>query len=107
MKTSIARRLACRKRRILKRLARANREKYERCAAEAGPVFDPAGVKYELAEKTRGIAYGGVGLMMKLAQETGLVEAIDRRLRLLKMHVPYHESDHVMNFVLNALCDAT
>ncbi len=107
MKTSIARRLACRKRRILQRLARANQEKYDRCAEEAGPVFDPAGVKYELAEKTRGIAYGGVGLMLKVAREVGLVEAIDRRLRLLKLHVPYHESDHVMNFALNALCDAT
>ena len=33
--------------------------------------------------------------------------AIDRRLRLLQMHLPYHESDHVLNFALNALGDAT
>jgi hypothetical protein len=104
---SIARRLANRKRRIRKRLERANREKYERCAANAGPVLDPPGVKYELADKTRGIAYGGVGLMLKLAREVGLVEAIDRRLHLLKLHLPYHESDHVLNLALNALCDAT
>jgi hypothetical protein len=88
-------------------LARANREKYERLAAEAGPVLDPSGVKYELAEKARGIAYGGVGLMMKLADETGLIAAIDRRVHVLKVHVPYHESDHVMSLALNALCDAT
>jgi hypothetical protein len=88
-------------------LERANREKYERCAANAGPVLDPPGVKYELADKTRGIAYGGVGLMLKLAREVGLVEAIDRRLHLLKLHLPYHESDHVLNLALNALCDAT
>jgi hypothetical protein len=25
----------------------------------------------------------------------------------LKMHVPYHESDHVLNFAINGLCDAT
>ena len=34
-------------------------------------------------------------------------EAIDRRLHLLKIHLPYHESDHVLNFALNALCDGT
>ena len=107
MKTSIARRLKIRKRRIEKRLAHANRDKYQRCAEGAGPVLDPPGVKYELADKARGISYGGVGMMLKLAQEVGLVEAIDNRLQLLKMHVPYHESDHVLNLALNALCDAT
>lgn len=107
MKKSIARQLAYRKRRIKQRLAQANRDKYERSAAQAGPVLAAPGVKYELAEKTRGIAYGGVGLMVKLAQDVGLVQAIDRRLQLLKVHVPYHESDHVLNLALNALCDAT
>jgi len=107
VKTSIARRLQVRKRRIERRLAMANRDKYERCAAEAGPVLDPPGVKYELADKTRGINYGGVGMMLKLAQEVGLVREIDRHLQLLRFHVPYHESDHVLNLALNALCDAT
>src|SRR5882724_8833474 len=32
-------------------------------------------------------------------------EAIDRRLHLLKIHLPYHESDHVLNLAYNALCD--
>lgn len=107
MKASIARQLAARNRRIKQRLAEANRNKYERAQADAGPVLDPPGVKYELAQKARGIAYGGVGLMLKLAQEVGLVEAIDQRLHLLKLHLPYHESDHVLNVALNALCDAT
>jgi len=70
-------------------------------------VLGPRGLQYELAEKARGIAYGGVGLMWKVAREVGLVEAIDERLQLLKWHCPYHESDHVLNFAFNALCDAT
>ena len=107
MKISIARRLNARKRRIEKRLAQANQDKYQCFAAGDGPVIDPPGVKYELADKTRGIAFGGVGLMVKLAREVGLVDAIDNELHLLKMHVPYHESDHVLNLALNALCDAT
>lgn len=107
MKTSIARQLVACNQRIKQRLAEANRNKYQRAFCGAGPVIDSPGVKYELANKVRGIAYGGVGLMLKLAQEVGLVEAIDSRLQLLKVHVPYHESDHVLNLALNALCDAT
>jgi hypothetical protein len=107
VKTNIACRLQLRKRRIEKRLAQANVDKYQRFADGAGPVLDPPGVKYELADKVRGIGYGGVGLMLKLAREVGLVEEIDRRLQLLQMHLPYHESDHVLNLALNALCDAT
>ncbi len=35
--------------------------------------------------------------MHLLARHVGLIEAIDRRLHLLKVHKPYHESDHVLN----------
>jgi len=42
--------------------------------------------------------------MQLLAQRTGLTAAIDERLRLLKVHQPYHESDHVLNIAYNILC---
>ena len=105
--SKIARQLASRKRRIMRRLKQTNDNKYRRFAEGAGPVIDVEAVKYELADKVRGVANGGVGLMLRVAREVGLVEAIDRRVQLLKMHVPYHESDHVLNFAINALCDAT
>ena len=107
MKRSIAKRLADRKRRIRRRLQRTNEEKYRRAAEDAGCVMSSNGVKYELADKVRGITYGGIGMLRRLAQEVGLVEAIDRRLHLLKFHLPYHESDHVLNFAINALCEGT
>jgi hypothetical protein len=53
------------------------------------------------------MTHGGIGSMLLLARKLGLAEAIDRRLHLLKIHLPYHESDHVLNFAFNALCDAT
>jgi hypothetical protein len=53
----------------------------------------------------RAISNGGIGLVHQLAQETGLVSAIDRHLHLLKIHRPYHESDHVLNLAYNAMCD--
>jgi hypothetical protein len=45
--------------------------------------------------------------MHLLARRTGLVEAIDESLHLLKVHLPYHESDHVLNIAYNILCGGT
>jgi hypothetical protein len=38
-----------------------------------------------------------------MVQRLGLVEDIDRSLELLKVHLPYHESDHVLNLAYNIL----
>ena len=64
-------------------------------------------MRYELTDRSRGFAYGGVPLLHRLAVEVGLVDAIDRRLCLLKIHRPYRESDHVLNLACNALCEGT
>ena len=64
-------------------------------------------IHYEVARRSRGLACGGIGAMHLLARRTGLIEAIDRRLQLLKMHLPYHESDHVLNIAYNILVGGT
>jgi hypothetical protein len=69
------------------------------------PMFSASNIHYELADRTRAVSYGGIGLVHKLARQTGLIDAIDRRLHLLKIHLPYHESDHVLNLAYNALCE--
>jgi hypothetical protein len=71
------------------------------------PVLTAANIHYEAADKTRAIACGGIGAIHLLVRKLGLAEAIDDRLHLLKYHFPYHESDHVLNFAYNALCDGT
>ena len=68
------------------------------------PVLGQANIAYELAERTRGTAHGGIGMIAKLVETVGLAEEIDESLHLLKFHKPYHESDHVLNIVYNALC---
>ena len=97
--SSLRRRLATRKRRIEQRLNKFNSEGCEQ------PMLRPANIQYELAQRIQGMTYGGIGSMLLLVRQLGLVEAIDRRLQLLKIHLPYHESDHVLNFAFNALCD--
>ena len=45
--------------------------------------------------------------MHRLAQHTGLVAAIDLYVQLLKVHLPYHESDHALGIGYNVLCGGT
>jgi hypothetical protein len=49
-------------------------------------------------------AYGGIPLVHQVAVLSGLVAAINRRVHVLKIHRPYHESDHVLNIAFNAMC---
>jgi Transposase DDE domain group 1 len=69
------------------------------------PMFRAANVHYEVAERSVGTAYGGISLIDQLAKRLGLPAAIDQRLHLFRFHLPYHESDHVLNIAYNALCD--
>ena len=99
MNAKIRRQLAARKKRLDRRIDKSNLDGCEQ------PMLRPGNIHYELAERTQGLAYGGIGAMRLLVQELGLAEAIDQRLHLLKIHLPYHESDHVLNLAYNALCD--
>jgi len=69
----------------------------------ARPVLTASAIQYEMAERTSAIAAGGIGLMHRVAQRTGLAEAIDRRVHVLKPPLPYHESDHVLSIAYNVL----
>ena len=101
MNTKLRRKLADRKRRIQWRLDKRHNDGCEQ------PVLRPTNIQYELADHTRGMSHGGIGSMLLLVRRLKLPEAIDERLHLLKIHLPYHESDHVLNFAFNALCDGT
>src|SRR6266581_3445256 len=59
-------------------------------------MFTASNIHYEFADRCHG-----------LARRLGLIETLDSRLHLLKVHLPYHESDHVLNLAYNALCEGT
>lgn len=97
MNDKIRQRLARYKRRIERRLDKRNLEGLGR------PMFTASNIHYELAERTRATAVGGIGAMHLVARRLGLIEALDEQLHVLKLHLPYHESDHVLNLAYNAL----
>jgi hypothetical protein len=93
--------LVNRKSRIERRLDK------KRLGNTSRPAFTATNIHYEIADRTRGIAHGGIGAFHLLAQRIGLIDDIDQNLHLLLFHKPYHESDHVLNFAYNALCNGT
>jgi hypothetical protein len=102
VKGIIRRRIAARKRRLQKRLDKHNYP--EDCSR---PMIRAQSIHYEVAGRTIGTAYGGIGLVHQLVRRLKLAEEIDARLHLFRRHQPYHESDHVLNLAYNALCAGT
>ena len=99
MKKKITKKLKRRKQRIQYRLREIHWKEQDK------PMFSAKNIHYDIADRSRGLAYGGIGCMQLLAKQTGLVQAINDRLKLLKRHVPYYESDHVLNIAYNILCN--
>jgi len=70
---------------------------------EPRPLLRAQNIHYEMAERVRAIECGGIGAFHLLACNSGLVDAINENVHLLKRHLPYHESDHVLNIAYNTL----
>jgi hypothetical protein len=99
VKTKLRQQLDARKRKIRRRLDKT------RFPNHPGPVLTGGNLRYEIAERVHGLSYGGIALFHRLARDIGLVEAIDSRLGIFKIRLPYTESDHVLNLAFNALCN--
>jgi len=67
------------------------------------PMFKDSNLQYQIADRTRAMGCGGLGAMHKLICKLGLDRAINENIFLLKYHVPYWESDHVLNIAYNVL----
>ena len=66
-------------------------------------MFKKQNVHFDIADKSKGLRCAGLGVFLLLVQQLGLTKAIDNKLHLLKRHVPYFESDHVLNLTYNLL----
>jgi hypothetical protein len=69
----------------------------------ASPMIRPPAIKYELAEKQQAIAAGGIGVLMELCKTIGLRKEINAAIPLFKLHLPYDETDHVLNIAMNLI----
>jgi hypothetical protein len=101
VKTKDSKILQKRKAQLTKRLER------QQWSEQSRPMLRARNIHYEMAERMQAIECGGIGAFHVLARNTGLIQAIDTRLHLLKRHLPYHESDHVLNMAYNTLTGGT
>jgi hypothetical protein len=93
--------LAKRKKKITRRLKRKQWQNQPK------PMFNASNIHYEMDGRHKGIANGGIGAIHLMNKKLGLVEDIDSVLHLLKRHLPYHESDHVLNIAYNVIAGGT
>ena len=89
------------RRSIKKRLQRKN------YAEQREPMIKGVNIEYQVAARTRAIGYGGIGAIHTMVCKLGLDKAINESLQLLKAHLPYHESDHVLNMTYNVMRGGT
>ena len=94
-------RLSKRKRRIQRRLAQ------RRFRNQGQRILATRNIAYEVAGRVTAIAPGGIGAIHLMVQNIALPEIIDDHLQLLKIHAPYHESDHVLNIAYNVMVGGT
>lgn len=97
MKQNIAKKVAKRKRKIHKKLKKRNWEDQPR------PMMRVGNIHYDVDERHQAICNGGIGNIHQLAVRTGLIDEINKGIKLLKRHLPYHESDHILNIAYNYL----
>ena len=101
MNAKIRQQIERRKRRVLRRLDRSDNRG---CAR---PMLTAANIHYEIADRSRATVHGGIGAIHLMVKQLGLDQAINDGLGLLKVHLPYHESDHVLNIAYNLLAGGT
>jgi len=70
-------------------------------AKRPGPVFHNRQVRLKTQRRGQVTPYGGLSLAHDLAMRLGIDRDINRSIRLLKLHLPYSESDHILTHVYN------
>jgi hypothetical protein len=93
---------------VHRRLNRCKRRSARRLEDQPGverpePMLAASNIHYELTDRTRALAPGGIGAIHLLARKIGLTHDIDEGLHLLRRHLPYHESDPVLDIAYNLL----
>jgi len=86
------------------RKARIARRLKPRCWPEQPqPMLSGSNIHYEMANRAQAVSCGGIGAVHLLAQKIGLVDPINDQVQVLKRHLPYHESDHVLTVAYNTI----
>lgn len=97
--------MKAKQRKILARRKRNQRRRLKRKAyrAQSAPMLGAVNIAYDISDRIGATAYGGLGAFHQMANRIGLVDELNRRVRLFKRHLPYFESDHILTLAYNVL----
>src|ERR1035437_5709325 len=95
------RKLANRKRRIQRRL------EPRQWPDQAQPMLSASNIHYEVSGRICGTCVGAIAAIHALSRRLGLTRAINQALPLLKRHLSYFESDHVLSICYNVMAGHT
>ena len=85
----------------------AHRLRKRRWQEQRQRLFQDLNIHYDFSAKVRAGRFGGLGACLLLVKRLDLADALDSHLSLLKRHLPYHESDHILNLAYNLLAGGT
>jgi hypothetical protein len=72
-----------------------------------GVVFRSGQAHYEVSDRIVATDAGGIAAVHAMVRRLGLDRELNESLHLLKRHLPYHESDHVLNIAYSILAGGT
>jgi hypothetical protein len=90
-----------RKQKLEKRIGRKHWKNQET------PIMKKANINYEMSGRSEAIGMGGIGAIHTMVSKLELAKDINKEVKLLKTHIPYHESDHVLNIAYNVITGGT
>lgn len=100
MNAKVRQQLRKRKRKLLRRIS-VGHGKWQ------SPMIRPATTKLELAEKQQAVNCGGLAAIVEMIKALKVRRELNRSAKVLKLHLPYDESDHILNIAFNLLAGGT
>ena len=100
MNAKVRQQLRKRKRKLLRRIS-VGHGKWQ------SPMIRPATTKLELAEKQQAVTCGGLTAIVEMIKALNVRRELNRSAKVLKLHLPYDKSDHILNIAFNLLAGGT
>jgi hypothetical protein len=70
-------------------------------------MISAGNMHYEIADRLQAVSAGGIGMIQKVVKVLELDKAINQHVNVLKIYLPYCESDHILNMAYNLIAGGT
>ena len=93
-----------RKKQIKRQQKLHDRLSHKGFANASHPLLQDLSISYEIADRTRVLSAGGLGAIHTLVSKLKVPKLFNQNVSVLKRHLPYFESDHILSLCYSLLC---